>query len=100
MNIGEGIAGWVAKNRKSLIVNDAKHDPRFFPAVDKATGFQTRSILAVPLMDHEQIVGVLEILNTAKAKQFDQSDFGTLVGVWVIRLRGIEECRVIGHDAR
>ena len=78
MNIGEGIAGWVAKNRKSLIVNDAKHDPRFFPAVDKATGFQTRSILAVPLMDHEQIVGVLEILNTAKAKQFDQSDLELL----------------------
>jgi Nif-specific regulatory protein len=78
MNIDEGIAGWVAKNRKSLIVNDAKHDPRFSPAVDKATGFQTRSILAVPLMDHAQVVGVLEILNTAKAKQFDQSDLELL----------------------
>jgi Nif-specific regulatory protein len=78
VNIGEGIAGWVAKNRKSLIVNDAKHDPRFFPAVDRLSGFQTRSILAVPLMDHAQIVGVLEILNTAKAKQFDQSDLELL----------------------
>ena len=78
LKIGEGIAGWVAEQRKSLIVNDPKHDPRFFSAVDKATGFQTRSILAVPLMDHEQIVGVLEILNTAKAKQFDQSDLELL----------------------
>jgi Nif-specific regulatory protein len=78
LKIGDGIAGWVAKHRKSLIVNDPKHDPRFFPAVDKATGFQTRSILAVPLMDHDQIVGVLEILNTAKAKQFDQSDMELL----------------------
>ena len=78
LNINEGIAGWVAKNRKSLIVNDAKHDPRFSPAVDKATGFQTSSILAVPLMDQGQIVGVLEILNTAKAKQFDQSDLELL----------------------
>ena len=78
VNIGEGIAGWVAKNRKSLIANDSKHDPRFSPTVDKATGFQTRSILAVPLMDHEQIVGVLEILNTAKAKQFNRSDLELL----------------------
>ena len=78
LNMGEGIAGWVAKHRKSLIVNDPKHDPRFFPAIDKATGFQTRSILAIPLMDHDQIVGVLEILNTAKAKQFDRSDLDLL----------------------
>jgi GAF domain-containing protein len=78
LNMGEGIAGWVAKNRQSLIVNDTKHDPRFLPAVDKATGFQTRSILAVPLMDHEHIVGVLEILNTAKAKQFERSDLDLL----------------------
>lgn len=71
LNIGEGIAGWVAKHRRGLIVNDTQHDPRFLPAVDKATGFQTRSIIAVPLMDHEQLVGVLEILNTAKTKQFE-----------------------------
>ena len=87
LNLGEGIVGWVAKRRKGLIVNDAQHDPRFTESVDKATGFQTRSILAVPLMDHDQLVGVLETLNTAKAKQFDQSDlelltaFGTYAAV-------------------
>jgi Nif-specific regulatory protein len=78
LNIGEGIAGWVAKHRQGLIVNDTKHDARFLSAVDRATGFQTRSILAVPLMDHDQIVGVLEILNTAKAKQFERSDLDLL----------------------
>ena len=78
LNVGEGIAGWVAKHRQGLIVNDTKHDPRFVAAVDKATGFQTRSILAVPLMDHDHLVGVLEILNTAKAKQFERSDLDLL----------------------
>jgi len=93
LSVGEGIAGWVAKHRKGLIVNDPEHDPRFFSAVDKATGFQTRSILAVPLMDHEQIVGILEILNTAKAKQFDRSDldFLTAFGSYAaIALRNAE----------
>jgi len=78
LNIGEGIAGWVAKHRQGLIVNDTKQDPRFLQAVDKATGFHTRSILAVPLMDQDQIVGVLEILNTAKTKQFERSDLDLL----------------------
>ena len=78
LSVGEGIVGWVAKRRKGLIVNDAQHDPRFTSSVDKATGFQTRSILAVPLMDHDQLIGVLETLNTAKAKQFEQSDLELL----------------------
>ena len=78
LEIGEGIAVRVAEHRQDLIVNDPKHDPRFLGTVDKATGFQTRSILAVPLMDHDQIVGVLEILNMAKAKQFDRSDLDLL----------------------
>jgi Nif-specific regulatory protein len=87
LNIGEGIVGWVAKRKKGLIVNDAQHDPRFLQSVDKATGFHTRSILAVPLLDQDQLVGVLETLNTAKAKQFDHSDldlltaFGTYAAV-------------------
>jgi Nif-specific regulatory protein len=87
LNMGEGVVGWVAKHRKGLVVNDAQHDPRFAQSVDRATGFQTRSILAVPLLDHDQIVGVLETLNTGKAKQFEQADlelltaFGTYAAV-------------------
>ncbi|HKY72319.1 MAG TPA: sigma 54-interacting transcriptional regulator [Nitrospira sp.] len=78
LNLGEGIAGWVAKHRQGLIVNDTKHDPRFLATVDKTTGFHTRSIIAVPLMDRDQMGGVLEILNTAKAKQFERSDLDLL----------------------
>lgn len=78
LKMGEGIAGWVATHQKGLIVNDAQHDPRFTAAVDQATGFQTRSVLAVPLVDRRQVVGVLETLNTAKAKQFDQTDLELL----------------------
>ena len=78
LNVGDGIAGWVAKHRQGLIANDAQHDPRFSNRVDDTTGFQTRSVLAVPLMDQEQLVGVLEILNTAQGKQFERSDLDLL----------------------
>jgi len=39
--IGQGIAGWVAKERKGVYVNDVYLDERFDPNFDKQTGFTT-----------------------------------------------------------
>ena len=49
INMGEGIAGWVAEKNTSLIVNDAQNDQRFFPDIAQKIGFPTTSILAVPM---------------------------------------------------
>jgi HD-GYP domain-containing protein (c-di-GMP phosphodiesterase class II) len=46
---GKGIIGTVVDTGQTVIVNDAKSDQRHFSDVDSSTGFQTRSILAVPL---------------------------------------------------
>jgi diguanylate cyclase (GGDEF)-like protein len=61
--IGEGVAGWVAESGKPAIVNDTSRDPRFSPAVDAKTSFETRSILCAPLVSRGRTIGVLEILN-------------------------------------
>jgi K+-sensing histidine kinase KdpD len=58
-----GIAGWVTREGKPLIVNDAQTDPRFFPGFDQMTGFVTRSLLAVPLKTREETIGVIEVVN-------------------------------------
>jgi PAS domain S-box-containing protein len=60
---GEGIAGWVTQRGESTIVSSAPEDPRFSPTVDAQTGFQTHSILAVPLRARGKIIGVLEVVN-------------------------------------
>jgi Nif-specific regulatory protein len=78
LKMGQGIAGWVAEQRKGVIVNDVGHDPRFYANVDRSTGFTTKSILAVPLLDQERVLGVLEVLNTSKPKRFDQADLDLL----------------------
>lgn len=75
---GEGIAGWVVKHGKPLLVNDVEHDPRFTAKVDKMTGFKTRAILAVPLEDHGRTIGVIEVLNPMNDKQYDQEDLELL----------------------
>lgn len=74
LKVGEGIAGWVAQERKPLIVNDVTQDKRFTQRVDKSTKFNTRSILAVPLLTKGKMVGVIEAINKKEKKPFLESD--------------------------
>jgi signal transduction histidine kinase len=59
----DSIAGWIVTNKKPLIITDVSQDSRFFGGVAKATNFQSRSILGVPLITKNKTVGVLEALN-------------------------------------
>jgi Nif-specific regulatory protein len=59
----QGIAGWVLTHDEPTIVNDAAADPRLYQQVDQATGFTTRSLLAVPLKIRDAPIGVVEVMN-------------------------------------
>jgi len=64
LEVGEGIAGWVAETREIVNIPDAYADQRFQPAVDLKSGYRTRSILAVPMLGAlGGLVGVLQVLN-------------------------------------
>jgi len=71
---GEGIAGWVAKNRRATIVNDAQADDRFYPAMDRELGFKTQSVLAAPIIGGGRVLGVIEMLNKKDDKLFGVGD--------------------------
>ncbi|GAK55836.1 signal transduction histidine kinase [Candidatus Vecturithrix granuli] len=60
---GQGIVGWVASTGRSLIVSDAWADDRHFRGVDLQTGQVLRSILAVPMLVKDQVIGVLQVLD-------------------------------------
>ena len=74
LNMGEGIAGWVAAHNTSLIVNDVEKDERFFSDISKQIGFRTHSILAVPMRIKDVCVGVLELINKTDGKNFTEED--------------------------
>ena len=64
LDVGEGVAGWVAQTREIVNIPDAYADQRFQPAVDLRSGFRTRSILSVPMLGAlGGLVGVLQVLN-------------------------------------
>ena len=65
------IAGWILTNRKPLRITNAQQDPRLFANVDRVTGHPTQTLLGVPLITKNKIVGVLEALNKEKGKFTD-----------------------------
>lgn len=57
------LAGWVALHREPVIVADVHKDKRWFQNVGEELAFPTQSIIAVPLIAKDNLIGVLEALN-------------------------------------
>lgn len=79
LQIGKGIAGWVAQNNKPVLIPDAYQDPRFDPSFDKRSGYRTRSMLCVPLTYKSKPLGVMTILNRLDGNPFTESDQNLLM---------------------
>ena len=63
LKVGEGIAGAVAQDGKPIFIQNVRADSRFCSRVDDMTGFETRSIICLPLLVRREIIGVLEVIN-------------------------------------
>ena len=72
--VGQGVAGWVAREAKSQLVGDMGSDPRFYRAVDEQTGINTQSLVAVPLITAERVIGVVEVVNKLNDDLFTVDD--------------------------
>lgn len=79
--VGTGICGWVAQYHQPALVNDVRADNRFNRQVDLITGFQTKSILCVPVFSMKRTYGVLEVVNRRTGPYSPQDqEFMTLLG--------------------
>jgi Nif-specific regulatory protein len=72
--LDQGIAGWVVSTGHEVFSNDVSQDPRFFSGVDEKTGFTTKSVMCAPLKQYDQVIGVIEALNTTNPKGFTEAD--------------------------
>lgn len=62
--LGSGLVGRCALERRTINVPDCYADPRFNRELDLSSGFHTRCLLALPLVDHrDEMVGVLQVIN-------------------------------------
>jgi len=70
--LGEGIVGSIARSGEAEVVNDVAADPRW--RGDHQGVFTTRAILAVPLIAHGAVIGVLQLLNPVGRDRFSADD--------------------------
>ena len=77
---GEGILGRVVQTGRPRLANDVERDPQFSAGVDEEEGFTAQSILCVPLMIHEQVIGAIEVINKL-AGAFDDQDLELLQAI-------------------
>lgn len=74
MELGEGIAGWVAENRKSALIENCYEDSRFNPEYDKKSTFKTHTMICVPLIRKDVLYGVIQVINKNDGTSFTQTD--------------------------
>jgi len=88
---GEGIAGWAAAHRETVLVPDVSSDPRYYAQAGQESGFVTRSILCTPLVVQEQVpgqetfrqrvIGVAQALNKQQDERFTREDVEVFEGL-------------------
>jgi signal transduction histidine kinase len=94
--IGEGIAGIVALGRKPFVVDDVSQTTLWTPRVDHQSGFTTRSMLAVPMLVKDRLVGVLEAINKEEGA-FSPSDVAALESLAMQAAIAIENARLFAR---
>lgn len=57
------IAGTILREGRMMVVENTQSDPRHYDRFDRENAFQTRSIIGVPLISKERVIGVLEAIN-------------------------------------
>jgi diguanylate cyclase (GGDEF)-like protein len=70
----QGIAGWVAQHREPLRLADASADPRHDPTLARRTGLVPRSMLCVPLLHRERLLGVVQVINRLDGGAFTEDE--------------------------
>jgi GAF domain-containing protein len=76
--VNQGIAGYVALTGEPLAISNVRQDPRFAQSAAERTGYLPQSILAMPLLYGERVIGVIEVLDKINAPSFGMQDMELL----------------------
>ncbi|MBU1712222.1 MAG: PAS domain S-box protein [Proteobacteria bacterium] len=89
----KGVAGYVYRTGKPLIVPDYPNSPYFFGQVDEKSGYQTKNMLDVPIRTPDRIIGILCAVNK-KEGDFDEDDLELLSAIASTVASPIENARI------
>jgi len=95
----EGLVGWTFHTGESLIVPDALQDEHHFKGVDEQTGLALRSMLSVPLRVKNDVIGVLQVVDT-QVDRFKPQDLALLEPLSAGAAIAIENARLYAQARR
>jgi len=78
IELGQGIAGHVAKTGEPVLISDVRKDPRWYKEISESIGFETHSIACVPMKVKGKIIGVVEIIDKADGSDIVERDIKML----------------------
>ena len=76
--VGTGLVGVSVEQGVGLAISDADQDPRFFRAVSDRLGYETRSVITVPIQREGQVMGALQLINRREGSTFSEPDLAIL----------------------
>lgn len=91
--VESSIAGWIVTRREAVIISDVSQDPRHFKNIAESTNVQTSSLIGVPLITKDKVLGVLEAINKREGK-FVQEDLDMLIALGAQAAVAIENTRL------
>ena len=78
---GEGVAGWVVQTGQPMVIHDVRNEKRFSDKFDRLSGFNTRSLLCVPLTLKGKVIGAIQVLNKKFQEPFSNADLEILTSM-------------------
>ena len=74
-----GIAGWVLVTGQPIVIDDLQKDPRFARQAAERTGYVPKGLMAVPLLNGENTLGVLQVLDRAEGRMLSLGEIDLLI---------------------
>ena len=79
IGLGEKISGWVAQNRKPILVKDIAKSPLFSRKSDEK--YYTSSLISAPLIFEDKLLGVINVNNKRSKECYTEDDLKLLEGI-------------------
>ncbi len=95
IDIGQGIAGFVAETGEPLLIPDVNKEPKWYKQISESIGFKTRSIACVPMKAAGETIGVVEIIDKEDGSSIQNEDMKTLTVFADLASMAIQNARKI-----
>lgn len=93
---GQGVVGHVAESRQTLLVSNVAESQVHLKSIEKAVDFDTRNLVAIPLLVRGRVYGVLELLNRIGEETFSAADVELLNQLSVYMAQAIDTRLTLG----